>query len=54
MEHVTWKERQKQRVRDWIKAILQYWFKVELRGNYQPDPNSVIIANRTSKLIYFY
>lgn len=50
MEHVTWKERQQQRVRHWIRAILTYWFKVELRGNYQPEFNSVIIANRTSKI----
>lgn len=50
MEYVTWKERQKQRIRHWIKAILAYWFKVELRGNYQPESNSVIIANRTSTI----
>lgn len=50
MEQVTWKEKQKQRARRWIKAILAHWFKVELRGNYQPEPNSVIIANRTSKI----
>lgn len=50
MEHVTRKERQKQRARRWIRAILAHWFKVELRGNYRPEPNSVIIANRTSKI----
>ncbi|WP_454782898.1 AMP-binding protein [Legionella sp. WA2022007384] len=50
MEQVMWKERQKQRARRWIRAILAYWFKVELRGNYQPESNSVIIANRTSKI----
>ncbi|CAM2742943.1 fused 2-acylglycerophospho-ethanolamine acyl transferase; acyl-acyl carrier protein synthetase [Legionella steigerwaltii] len=50
MEQVTWKERQKQRARNWIRAILARWFKVELSGNYQPEPNSVIIANRTSTI----
>ncbi|KTD05989.1 2- acylglycerophosphoethanolamineacyltransferase/acyl-(acyl- carrier-protein) synthetase [Legionella gratiana] len=50
MEYVTWKERQRQRVRNWVRAILVCWFKVELHGNYQPEPNSVIIANRTSKI----
>lgn len=50
MEQVTWKERQKQRARKWIRAILARWFKVELRGNYQPELNSVIIANRTSTI----
>ncbi|MGM9452577.1 AMP-binding protein [Legionella bozemanae] len=50
MEQVTRKERQKQRARRWIRALLAFWFKVELRGNYQPEPNSVIIANRTSKI----
>ncbi|KTD74427.1 AMP-binding protein [Legionella tucsonensis] len=50
MEQVIRKERQKQRARRWIRAILAYWFKVELHGNYQPEPNSVIIANRTSTI----
>ncbi|WP_233590596.1 AMP-binding protein [Legionella qingyii] len=50
MEQVMWMERQKQRARRWIRAILTYCFKVELRGTYQPEPNSVIIANRTSKI----
>lgn len=50
MEQVVWKERQKQRVRRWVKAILIYWFRVTLQGDYQPEPNSVIIANRTSKI----
>lgn len=50
MEQVMWKERQKQRARKWIRAILTYCFKVELRGTYQPESNSVIMANRTSKI----
>ncbi|MGL5743028.1 MAG: AMP-binding protein [Legionella sp.] len=50
MEQVTWKERQKQRIRSGIKLILSYWFKVEVRGHYQPEANSVIVANRTSKI----
>ena len=50
MEQVGWKERQKQRTRGWIKALLLHWFSIELQGNYQPEANSVIIANRTSKI----
>ncbi|MCE0724728.1 MULTISPECIES: AMP-binding protein [Legionella] len=50
MEQVMRKERQKQRARKWIRAMLARWFKVELHGNYQPEFNSVIIANRTSKI----
>lgn len=50
MEQVVWKERRRERARRWIKAILIYWFRVRLQGNYQPEANSVIIANRTSKI----
>ncbi len=50
MEQVAWKERLKQRAQCWIKALLTYWFRVSLHGEYQPEPNSVIIANRTSKI----
>jgi acyl-[acyl-carrier-protein]-phospholipid O-acyltransferase/long-chain-fatty-acid--[acyl-carrier-protein] ligase len=50
MEQVAWKERLKQRAQQWIKAILIYWFRVSLQGEYQPESNSVIIANRTSKI----
>ncbi len=50
MEQLTWNERQKQRAQRWVKAILVRWFHVELRGEYHPDANSVIIANRTSKI----
>lgn len=50
MEQVNWKEKQRRRARNWIRAILACWFKVELRGTYQPESNSVIIANRTSKI----
>ncbi|WP_058533176.1 AMP-binding protein [Legionella saoudiensis] len=50
MEQVAWKERLKQRAQRWIKALLTYWFRVSLHGEYQPEPNSVIIANRTSKI----
>ena len=45
---MTWKERQEQRARTWIKAILVRWFRVEVQGAYQPVANSVLIANRTS------
>lgn len=48
MNQPTWKERQKQRARRWIKALLVFWFKVELKGHYQPAKNAVIIANRSS------
>jgi len=47
-QQVTWKEKQMQHTRKWIKALLIYWFRVELKGQYQPAANSVIIANRTS------
>jgi acyl-[acyl-carrier-protein]-phospholipid O-acyltransferase/long-chain-fatty-acid--[acyl-carrier-protein] ligase len=50
MEQVSWKERQKLRVRRWIKAVLLRWFRVEIQGDYCPEANSVIIANRTSKI----
>lgn len=48
MEHLSWKEKQIQRARRWIKSVLVTWFRVEVKGHYQPAPNSVIIANRTS------
>ncbi|WP_058493421.1 AMP-binding protein [Legionella worsleiensis] len=48
MEHLNWKDKQLQRIRRWIKAVLVTWFRVEVKGHYQPAPNSVIIANRTS------
>lgn len=48
MKALTWKQRQKQRARRWIKALLVFWFKVEVKGQYQPAKNAVIIANRTS------
>ncbi|MFJ1269001.1 AMP-binding protein [Legionella lytica] len=50
MEQVAWKEGLKQRAQRWIKAALTYWFRVSLQGEYQPEANSVIIANRTSKI----
>lgn len=48
MPQLSWKKRQEQRARYWIKALLVFWFKVEVKGLYQPAKNSVIIANRTS------
>jgi acyl-[acyl-carrier-protein]-phospholipid O-acyltransferase / long-chain-fatty-acid--[acyl-carrier-protein] ligase len=48
MSQLTWKERQEQRARCWIKSILSFWFHVEVKGSYQPAVNSVLIANRTS------
>jgi acyl-[acyl-carrier-protein]-phospholipid O-acyltransferase/long-chain-fatty-acid--[acyl-carrier-protein] ligase len=48
MQHLEWKERQVDRARRWIKALLVLWFRVDVKGQYHPAPNSVIIANRTS------
>lgn len=48
MNETTWKIRQEQRARSWIKALLVRWFRVEVKGDYQPAANSVLIANRTS------
>jgi acyl-[acyl-carrier-protein]-phospholipid O-acyltransferase / long-chain-fatty-acid--[acyl-carrier-protein] ligase len=48
MEQLSWKEKQLQRARKGIKALLVRWFRVEVKGQYQPAPSSVIIANRTS------
>ncbi|MDI1352208.1 MAG: 1-acyl-sn-glycerol-3-phosphate acyltransferase, partial [bacterium] len=48
MQYHKWKEKQTQRARRWIKALLVKWFRVEVKGTYQPARNSVIIANRTS------
>ena len=48
MDQLTWKEKQVQRARRWIKGILVFWYKVEVKGLYRPGFNSVIIANRTS------
>ncbi|MFI4917981.1 MAG: AMP-binding protein [Legionellales bacterium] len=48
MSQDIWKKRQEQRVRGWIKALLVRWFRVEVKGLYQPEVNSVIVANRTS------
>ena len=48
MHYKEWKEQQRDRARRLIKALLILWFKVEVKGQYQAPPNSVIIANRTS------
>lgn len=48
MDTLTWKERQTQRAKKCIKALLAFWFRVKINGEYKPAPNSVIIANRTS------
>lgn len=48
MDQLSWKERWAQRVRRWIKAVLIGWFRVEVKGHYQPAVHSVIIANRAS------
>lgn len=48
MQQISWKERQEDRARRGIKALLLWWFRIELKGTYQPAINSVIIANRTS------
>ncbi len=48
MDQLSWENRLKQRARQWIKAILIRWFRVEVHGHYRPAAHSVIIANRTS------
>lgn len=48
MADLTWQEKLVQRTKKWIKTLLVHWFRIELIGQYQPAPNSVIIANRTS------
>ncbi|MGL6036573.1 MAG: AMP-binding protein [Legionella sp.] len=48
MEQSSWKEQLVNRLRRSIKSLLVAWFRVELKGAYQPAANSVIIANRTS------
>lgn len=48
MEQTSWEQKLKQRARLWIKAILIRWFRIEVKGNYAPKPQSVIIANRSS------
>lgn len=47
-ENLTWKGKQKQLARAWIKIFLVKWFRIEVKGQYQPNTHSVIIANRTS------
>lgn len=47
-ENLTWKEKQKQRARAWIKVFLEKWFRMEVKGQYQANSHSVIIANRAS------
>lgn len=47
-ENLTWKEKQKQRARAWIKILLEKWFRIEVKGQYQANSHSVIIANRAS------
>lgn len=48
MGQLSWKNKLEQRARNWIKALLIRWFRVEVKGLYQPALHSVIIANRTS------
>lgn len=48
MKLLNWKKKQIVRARKWIKVLLVRWFRVEIKGQYQPTVNSVIIANRTS------
>lgn len=45
---INWKEKQMARAKRWTKALLVRWFRVEIKGQYLPALNSVIIANRTS------
>lgn len=43
-----WKESLAKCARSIIKGILKQWFRIEVTGTYSPQPQSVIIANRTS------
>lgn len=47
MEQLSWKERQEQGARRWSNALLVKWFRIEVKGDYQPGSNSVIIARWT-------
>jgi acyl-[acyl-carrier-protein]-phospholipid O-acyltransferase/long-chain-fatty-acid--[acyl-carrier-protein] ligase len=48
MEHLSWKVKQLHKAKKWVKILLVKWFRVEIKGEYKPEKNSVIIANRTS------
>lgn len=48
MDLQAWKQKLKQKARNWIKTILVRWFRVEVTGIYEPSKHTVIIANRTS------
>lgn len=48
MRYQEWKVKQIQHIRRWIKALLVFWYRVEVKGDYLAAPNSVIISNRTS------
>ncbi|MBN9229800.1 MAG: acyl-[ACP]--phospholipid O-acyltransferase [Legionella sp. 40-6] len=50
MDQKNWKEMLKEKAKKWIKSLLLHCFRLEVRGEYHPDTNSVIIANRTSKI----
>lgn len=48
MDTVSWKVKTLQTTKRWLRTVLIRCFRVEVKGDYQPTPNSVIIANRTS------
>mgnify|MGYP001231471175 CR=1 FL=1 len=45
-----WREKAAKYARWLVKNLLKRWFRIEVRGEYQPQPKAVIIANRTSVL----
>ncbi|MCC5791735.1 MAG: AMP-binding protein [Legionellaceae bacterium] len=46
----NWQETIANRSRWLVKNVIKRWFRVEVRGEYQAQPNAVVIANRTSVL----
>jgi acyl-[acyl-carrier-protein]-phospholipid O-acyltransferase/long-chain-fatty-acid--[acyl-carrier-protein] ligase len=48
MQHESRQSNLVAKMKRWTKVLLKWWFKIEIIGEYQSVPNSVIIANRTS------
>jgi acyl-[acyl-carrier-protein]-phospholipid O-acyltransferase / long-chain-fatty-acid--[acyl-carrier-protein] ligase len=44
----NWKEKLKKNIKQGVKRVLLFCFKVQVNGEYQPATSAVIIANRTS------
>ena len=48
MDYLSWKKKQILRAKKGIKVFLEFVFRVEFSGHYQPRSPSLIIANKTS------